>query len=113
MKAKKSLTTAPVLTCFDASKDTRLDTDASTLGLGFLLLQKQSAGTSDWRVMQAGSRFLSDTESRYAMIKLECLGVAWAIKKMPLFLAGLNHFTVVTDHNPLIPILNSHRLDEI
>ena len=63
--------------------------------------------------MQAGSRFLSDTESRYAIIELECLAVAWAIKKCHLFLAGLNHFTVVTDHNPLIPILNSHRLDEI
>ena len=63
--------------------------------------------------MQAGSRFLSDTESRYAIIELECLAVAWAIKKCHLFLAGLNHFTVVTDHNPLILILNSHRLDEI
>ena len=63
--------------------------------------------------MQAGSRFLTDTESRYAIIELECLAVAWAIKKCHLFLAGLGHFTVVTDHNPLIPILNSHRLDEI
>ena len=26
---------------------------------------------------------------------------------------GLQHFQVVTDHNPLVPILNSHRLDEI
>jgi len=30
-----------------------------------------------------------------------------------MFLGGLQHFTVVTDHNPLIPILNSHRLDEV
>ena len=30
-----------------------------------------------------------------------------------MFSAGLQHFSVVTDHNPLIPILNSHRLDEI
>ena len=113
MKAKQSLTTALVLAYFDASKETHLYTDASTLGLNFLLLQKQSAGNSDWRVVQAGSRFLSDTESRYAIIELEFLAVAWAIKKCHLFLAGLNHFTVVTDHNHLIPILNSHRLDEI
>ena len=26
---------------------------------------------------------------------------------------GLQNFQVITDHNPLIPILNSHRLDEI
>ena len=30
-----------------------------------------------------------------------------------MFLGGLQHFTVVTDHNPLIPILNSHCLDEV
>lgn len=30
-----------------------------------------------------------------------------------VFLACLPHFTVLTDHHPLIPILNSHRLDEI
>ena len=29
-----------------------------------------------------------------------------------MFLAGLPHFTITTDHHPLIPILNSHRLDE-
>lgn len=50
---------------------------------------------------------------RYAVIELECLAVAWAIKKCPTFLAGINQFTVITDHNPLIPILNTHRLDEI
>ena len=30
-----------------------------------------------------------------------------------MFLAGLPYFEVLKDHNPLIPILNSHRLDEI
>ena len=63
--------------------------------------------------MQAGSRFLSDAESRYAVIELELLGVAWAVKKCSLFLAGLPHFDVIVDHQPLIPILNNHRLDEI
>ena len=63
--------------------------------------------------MQAGSRFLTETESRYAVIELECLAVAWAIKKCHTFLAGIAQFTVVTDHSPLIPILNTHRLDEI
>ena len=113
LQTKRVLTTAPILAYFDPSKETHLHTDASTLGLGFLLLQKSTESDSDWRVVQAGSRFLSDTESRYAVIELECLAVAWAIKKCHLFLAGLNHFTVITDHNPLIPILNSHRLDEI
>ena len=112
-QAKKALTTAPILAYFDTTKETRLHTDASTLGIGFVLLQKPPNGDCEWQTVQAGSRFLTDAESRYAVIELECLAVAWAIKKCYIFLAGINHFTVVTDHNPLIPILNSHRLDEI
>ena len=28
-------------------------------------------------------------------------------------LAGLQHFSIITDHNPLIPIINNRHLDEI
>ena len=87
-----------------------LHTDASTLGIGFVLCQRSHETGA---TVQAGSRFLTDTESRYAVIELECLAVAWAVKKCSIFLSGLDYFTIVTDHNPLIPILNSHRLDEI
>ena len=68
---------------------------------------------NEWALIQAGSRFLCDTESWYAIIELELLAVSWAITKCKLFLAGLPHFTVITDHHPLLPILNSHQLDEI
>ena len=106
---KTSLVSAPTLSYFDLSKPTRLCTDASRRGLGFILQQK----TGDiWSLVQAGSRFLSDAETRYAIIELELLAVTWAITKCHLFLAGLPHFTVVTDHHPLVPILNNHRLDE-
>ena len=109
--AKDSLTVAPILSYFDATRPSRLCTDASRHGLGFILQQRTPEGT--WTLIQAGSRFLTDTESRYAVIELELLAVCWAVCKCKLFLAGLQHFTVVTDHNPLIPIMNSHRLDEI
>ena len=49
---KKTLTTAPVLSYFDASKPTCLSTDASRQGLGFIL-QQNTAGT--WNLIQAGS----------------------------------------------------------
>ena len=109
-KVKTSLTTSPLLSFFDMTKPTRLSTDASRQGLGFVL-QQQTGG--EWTLVQAGSRFLSDAETRYAVIELEMLAVCWAITKCRLFLAGLQHFTVYTDHNPLIPILNTRRLDEI
>ena len=107
---KNALTIASVLSYFDINKPTRLCTDASRHGLGFIL-QQNTAGT--WNLIQAGSRFLTDTEVRYAVVELEMLAVCWAISKCKLFLSGLQHFTVITDHNPLIPILNNHRLDEI
>ena len=81
LKAKQALTTAPTLAYFDPTKDTRLYTDASRLGLGFLLMQKSQQNESEWKLVQAGSRFLTDAETRYAVIELECLAVTWAIKK--------------------------------
>ena len=109
-QVKKSLTTPPQLSYFDINKPTRLCTDASRQGLGFILQQKTA---EQWTLIQAGSRFLSDAETRYAVIELEMLAVSWAIAKCRLFLAGLQHFHIVTDHNPLISILNTRRLDEI
>ncbi len=108
--ARQSLTSAPTLSFFDPSKLTHLCTDASRQGLGFVSQQKSD---DDWVLFQAGSHFLSDAESRYAIIELELLAVTWAIIKCNIFLAGLPHFAVVTDHHPLILILNNHRLDEI
>ena len=64
-------------------------------------------------MIHAGSRFLTETESRYAMIELEILGAVWAISKCRTFLQGLSHFEVVTDHHPLLTILNKYHLDQI
>ena len=109
--AKTHLTGAPTLAFFDATKPTRLCTDASRQGLGFIL--QQQSPTGKWGLIQAGSRFLTAAESRYAVIELELLAVAWSVLKCKVFLLGVQNFTIMTDHSPLIPILNSHRLDEI
>ncbi len=94
---KESLVSAPTLSYFDPTKPTRLCTDASRQGLGFVLQQQH---TDTWSIVQAGSRFLSDAESRYTVIELEQLAVSWAIKKCHFFLAGLPHFAIITDHHP-------------
>ena len=94
---KESLTTQPVLSYFDITKPTRLSTDASRQGLGYILQQQHG---DNWSLIQAGSRFLSEAESRYATIELKLLVVAWAVTKCKMFLAGLQHFSAVTDHNP-------------
>ena len=70
--AKKHLVSVPTLAFFDVQKPTRLCTDASRLGF---VLQQLSA-TGQWVLIQAGSRFLTPTETWYAVIKLELLAVA-------------------------------------
>ena len=78
-QTKTVLCSPPVLAPFDPKLPTMLQTDASRLeGLGFTLLQKHE---DVWKLTQAGSRFTTDTESRYAMVELELLAVVWAIHK--------------------------------
>jgi hypothetical protein len=111
-QVKAALVKPPILATFDPALPTRLETDASRLkGLGFVLRQQHPDGR--WRLVQCGSRFITDTESRYAIIELEMLGVVWAVKKLRVFLQGLPEFEIKVDHRPLVPILNSYTLDQI
>ena len=57
--AKDTLTVAPIVSFFDLVKLTRLCIDASRNGLGFILQQKSVDG--QWSLIQAGSRFLTET----------------------------------------------------
>ena len=70
---KTSLTTTPLLSFFDINKTTRLSTDASRQGLGFVLQQKSG---DQWTLIQAGSRFLSDVETRMQSLSWRCLQFA-------------------------------------
>ena len=56
---------------------------------------------------------ISEAEGRYAMIELECLSAAWAMSKFSQFLEGMSRFELVTDHKPLIPILNEYSLGKL
>ena len=108
---KKALTSPPVLAYFSPELPTMLQTDASRRhGLGYALLQQHG---EDWRLVQCGSRFISDTESRYSVIELELLAVVWATTKCRMYLAGCPMYTLLTDHKPLIPILNSRSICDI
>ena len=108
---KKALVTAPTLAHYDPSKPTALHTDASRhKGLGYALLQKHA---DKWRLIQCGSRFLTETESRYAMVELELLAATWAMKKCRIHRLGLEHFELVVDHKALVTILDKHRLDDV
>ena len=74
------------------------------------LWQQQPDG--QWRLLQCGSRHITDTESRYSATEIELLAVVWAVQKARLFLAG-SDFELVIDHRPLVPIINSKTLDDL
>ena len=108
---KATLVSPPVLAFFQPGLPTALHTDATRLhGLSYALLQLQDG---NWRLIQCGSRFVTDTESRYAVIELEMTAICWAVRKNHLYLAGLKDFDIITDHRPLIPILNQKSLVQI
>ena len=61
------------------TKPTRLLTDASRKhGLGFIMQQQHG---DDWKLVQAGSRYINETEAGYSMLELELLTVVWAMQK--------------------------------
>ena len=103
---KDALTTVPVLSFYNASKPTHLCIDVSQQGFGFIL-QEQSNGGTAWNLIQVGSCFLTDVESWSTTIELEVLAICWAVVKCKLYLADLQHFSIVNDYNSLIPIIKT------
>lgn len=104
----QNLTSAPVLAIADPQKPYILHTDASTTGLGAVLYQEQEG---QLRAIGYASRGPLRSESHYPAHKLEFLALKWSVtEKFSDYLYG-NHFTVVTDSNPLTYILTSAKLD--
>ena len=101
---KKCLMKHPILKYYDKNKKTELFVDASPIGLAAILTQKDSSGTS--HVIAYGSRSLTSTEQRYAQIEREALAIVWACEHFHLYIFG-GSVTVVTDHKPLVSMLNS------
>ncbi|XP_048590584.1 uncharacterized protein LOC116613084 isoform X1 [Nematostella vectensis] len=100
---KHLLTCAPVMSYFTQGAQTRIITDASPVGLGAILEQRQP-GDGQFRPVYYASRKLSKVEQRYSQFEREALAVKWACEKFHMFLYG-THFEILTDHKPLISVL--------
>jgi hypothetical protein len=79
-------------------------------GMGYALLKKHDA---QWRLIDANSRWCKDTESRYTIVELELAAVEWVVRKCKLYLKCLPVFTLVVDHQALVPILNNYTLEAV
>ena len=81
-----------------------LQTDASSTGLGAVLLQEFE---DSLHPVCFASRKLLDKEKRYSTIERECLAIVWAVHKFVRFLWGVR-FVLQTDHRPLTYLRTSN-----
>ena len=106
----ESMTSAPVLALYNANRETTLSADASSHGLGAVLLQKQPDG--ELRPIAYDSRAMLGVEQRYAQIEKEALATTWACERYSNFLIGKT-FHIETYHKPLVSLLGQKTLDEL
>ena len=88
---------------FDPKQKITLSTDASGCGIGAILSHIMEDGAE--RPISFASRILKDAERNYSTIEKEALAVRWGVDKFKNYLEG-RHFTIYTDHKPLITLLN-------
>ena len=90
---KAVVTSAPALAYFNNSKETVLNVDASSKGLGAVILP-------DGKPTAFGSKTLTTCERRYTNIERELLAIAWGAQKFHTYVYG-RRVIVETDHKPL------------
>ena len=94
---KEAICSHPVLHSPDFDKPFTLQTDASGVGLGAVLLQEVEG---EMKPVAYLSRRLLDRETRYSTVEKECLAMKWAIDTLRYYLLG-RHFILETDHRAL------------
>ena len=101
---KNLLTSSPTLSLYYPSFETILSADASSFGLGAVLLQRQPLG--DLKPVAYVSRSMTPTEQHYAQIEKEALVFTWVCKHLSTHLIG-QRFQIETDHKPFIPLFSA------
>ena len=109
-KLKKEQTSTPVLAHYDPARKTILSADASSYGLGAVLLQEQENGAR--KPVAFASRSMTRTEQRDAQIEKEALTTTWACEKSNDFILGKD-ILIETVHKPLVPLFGLKNLDEL
>lgn len=95
---KSELVSSPVLAIYNPARETELHCDASKIGFGASLLQRQDDGK--FHPIAYFSKTTSPSEMNYHSFELETLAIVYALKRFRVYLEGIP-FTIVTDCNSL------------
>ena len=74
-----------MLRLYNPEAPTKVSADASSHGLGAVLLQQLD---SAWRPVAYASRAMTETEKRYAQIEKEVLAATWACERFSNYVLG-------------------------
>ncbi|XP_055913761.1 uncharacterized protein LOC129947273 [Eupeodes corollae] len=105
---KEKLLHAPLLSIYNPYADTELHCDASSLGFGAVLLQRQQ--DKKLHPIFFFSKRSTDPESRYHSYELETLAIIYALRRFRIYLTGIR-FKIVTDCRSLTQTLNKKILN--
>ncbi|MBW0583152.1 hypothetical protein O181_122867 [Austropuccinia psidii MF-1] len=106
---KEAFTTAPILSHFDPSLPTIVETDASDYALGAVLSQISDSGKNP---IACDSCKCLPAELNYEIHDKELLGIVWALKRWRAFLLSLSSsFEVFTNHSALQYFMSSKILN--
>ena len=95
------ITSPPVTTFFDPSKQLVIYSDASRIGLSYVAFLEDKDGNR--KLLACGSRSTSSIEARYSVSELEALALHFTFQKLKFF-AFRNHAIVYTDHQALLQL---------
>ena len=105
-RSKESLLSSQLLVHFDPTLNITLACDASAYGIGAVLSHQMPDGLE--KPVGFVSRTLSETERRYSQIEKEGLACVFGVKRFHAYLFG-HHFTLQTDHKPLMTLFNESK----
>lgn len=97
-RVKQILSSEPAVGIFNPGKDIIIRTDASEVGIGAVLKQKEVDG--QLTTIAYFSKKLLPYQRNYHITERECLAIVEAIENWHYYLAG-RKFTVESDHQPL------------
>lgn len=106
-KIKEELSSDRFLCHYDHKLPIKVACDASSVGIGAVLSHVYHDGTE--RPIEFASRTLKPAETNYSQIDKEALAIVYACQKWHYYLFGRAHFTLVTDHKPLLALFGEHK----